>query len=113
MVEPKLASISSSISVVGSPSPRAAAGAGDLPPPMKPTKTIEGFRDSPAALTGTPPRSPRVDPRLVGVDRAEDVVDVVAAELLPVGAGEDQADHRLGDHGGGRHDGRVSPLAQC
>ena len=55
MVEPKLASISSSISTVGSPSPRAAASAVDLPAPMKPTKTIEGFRDSPAALTGRRP----------------------------------------------------------
>src|SRR5580692_7581458 len=102
MVEPKLASISSSISTVGSPSLRAAASAVDLPAPMKPTKTIEGFRDSPVTLTGPPPRSPCVDPRLVGVDRAEDVVDVVAAELLPVGARKDQADHRLGNHGGGR-----------
>ena len=43
IVQPKVASISSSISAVGSPAPRAAASAVDLPAPMKPTKTIEGF----------------------------------------------------------------------
>src|SRR6201994_4439774 len=105
IVEPKLASISSSISTVESPSPRAAASAVDLPAPMKPTKTIDDF-------IAPRPRSPRVDARLVGVDRGADVVDVVAAELLAVGTRQGQADHRLGDPRGGGNDGRVGPLAQ-
>ncbi len=49
---------------------------------------------------------------LVGAQRAADVVDVVAAELLPVGVGEHERHHRLADHAGRRHRARVGPLAQ-
>ena len=37
---------------------------------------------------------------------------MVAAELLAVGAGQRQADHRLADHRGGGHNGGVGSLAQ-
>jgi len=37
------------------------------------------------------------DPPLVGAQRFEDVVDVVAAELLSVRVGEHERDHRLAD----------------
>src|SRR3954447_2396604 len=91
---PSSRSISSSISTVSSPASRAAARAVDFPAPMKPLKTIAG-------CTGL---ALEVDPLLVRVDRGEDVVDVIAAELLAVGAGEGQRHHRLSDHGGGRND---------
>ena len=70
-------------------------------------KTIAGWGPPPlAAVTAAPP-----DALLVGLDRAEGVVDVVAAELLAVGAGEGEGDHRLADDAGGRDDGRVGALA--
>src|SRR4051794_9612328 len=99
---PSSRSISSSISTVSSPAPRAAASAVDFPAPMKPMKTIAGCTGSALEVDAAPVR----------LDRGKNVVDVVAAELLAVGAGERQRHHRLADDGSSRHDGGVGALAQ-
>ncbi len=99
---PSSRSISSSTSVVSSPASRAAASAAVLPAPMKPMKTSAG------RLHAHPP----VDALLVSLDRGEHVVDVVAAELLPVAARQGEADHRLGDDRRRRDHRGVGALAQ-
>ena len=75
--------------------PASSRAALDLPAPMKPIRT---------SAIRSAARSART--------RLEHVVDVVAAELLAVGLGEHEGDHRLADHPGRRHGARVGPLAQ-
>ena len=90
-------SITASTSTASIPSASAALRAAVvLPAPMKPMQTI-GAAGSRLALRTAPS-----DPLLVGAQRGADVVDVVAAELPPVGVGEHERDHRLADHAGGR-----------
>ena len=109
---PASAAISPSVSVKSRPRLRAMRlPAVDLPAPMKPTSAIDPLI-VPCSLKGRSgyPRGPResaaeVDPLAVGVERPADVVDVVAAELLAVGAGEDEREHRLADYARGRDHG--------
>ena len=72
----------------------------DLPAPMKPMRT-SGF--SAAATRSAPGRR---------ATAAQHVVDVVAAELLAVGVGQHEGDHRLAHDPGGRHRAGVGALAQ-
>src|SRR6478672_2914321 len=117
---PSLASSSASASSAGTPSAAAASRAArDLPAPMKPMKTRAGFsaatRCAPRTSTpqlGRASPSPPADPLAVPRHGLEHVVDVVAAELLAVGAGQDEGDHGLPHDAGRRDSGRVGALAQ-
>src|SRR5690348_14749363 len=120
MVRPSSASSRASASAALAPSAAAASRAArDLPAPMKPMKTRAGFSAATrcAPHTSAPQLdraspSPPADPLLVPRHGLEHVVDVVATELLAVGAGQDQGDHRLPHHAGGRDRGGVGALAQ-
>ena len=87
----------------------------DLPAPMKPT------RDRSTRCPMLAQGQPRVSAGASGLscgsrsargrrERPEDVVDVVAAELLAVGAGEDEREHRLTDDARRRDHGGVGAL---
>src|SRR5215218_10035565 len=120
---------SSSRSVSTARTPRAAAAARApvvLPAPMKPMKTNTGeFRPSvigqsaPSAdvgegaaadLRATLPLPP--DALLIRRERAANIVDVVAAELVAVGAGEHDRQHRLAHDASRGDDAGVGALAQ-
>src|SRR5579871_263740 len=56
--------------------------------------------------------SPPADATLVGLQGLADVIDVIATELLAIGVGDHEGDHRLAHHPGGRDGRGVGPFAE-